>query len=43
MKKLLFATALVFGFSGAFAQKQGYINVNDVISIMPEQLRQIMS
>jgi outer membrane protein len=36
MKKLLFATALVFGFSGAFAQKQGYINVNDVISIMPE-------
>ena len=36
MKKLLFATALVFGCSGAFAQKQGYINVNDIISIMPE-------
>lgn len=36
MKKLLFATALVLGFSGAFAQKQGYINVNDVISVMPE-------
>lgn len=27
---------MVFGFSGAFAQKQGYIDVNDVISVMPE-------
>jgi len=36
MKKLLFATALIFGFSGAFAQKQGYISVSDVVSIMPE-------
>lgn len=36
MKKFLFAAAFVLSFIGASAQKQGYINVNDVIAVMPE-------